>query len=64
MTCVDPEAREKFARWCLRYIARHARIQPGYFAGATLREVMREMTETSEQLADEMKRARATAAKR
>jgi len=48
-------------RWCLRYIARHARIQPDHFEGATVREIEREVSETSEMLRDEMASAKKAA---
>lgn len=57
----DGEARLKYVRWCLRYIARHARIQPDYFEEATVREVEREVSETSEMLRDEMANAKKAA---
>ena len=57
----DGEARLKYVRWCLRYIARHARIQPDHFEGATVREIEREVSETSEMLRDEMANAKKAA---
>jgi hypothetical protein len=57
----DGEARLKYVRWCLRYIARHARIQPEYFEHATVREIEREVSETSEMLRDEMAHAKKAA---
>ncbi len=57
----DGEARLKYVRWCLRYIARHARIQPEYFERATVREIEREVSETSEMLRDEMAHAKKAA---
>lgn len=57
----DGEARLKYVRWCLRYIARHARIQPAHFDGATVREIEREVSETSDMLRDEMANAKKAA---
>ena len=53
-----------FVRFLLRYLSRHARVQPSHYAGWTVRQLLREQTETSEDMRREYEASKRQAAAR